>query len=116
MCFYEISQLHRNKFYQGKNLLKYENITIYLKITDSSYWGVHPYCTAWGNSTVFGDKTGKLSFGVFQSGSGMGGEPMVFTGGSDENCGAARSAELFYECYCDEYSCATEPAWNKTTL
>jgi len=86
------------------------------KITDSSYWGVHPYCTAWGNSTVFGDKTGKLSFGVFQSGSGVRGEPMVFSGGSDENCGAARSAELFYECYCDEYSCATEPAWNKTSL
>jgi hypothetical protein len=86
------------------------------KIIDSSYWGVHPYCSAWGNSTVFGDETGKLAFGSFQSGSGVDGEPMVFTGGSESNCGGARSAELYYECYCEEYPCTTEPEWNKTTL
>ena len=62
------------------------------------------------------DKTGKLLFGTFQSGSGVGGEPMMFSGGSDRNCGVARKAELIYECYCDEYPCTTEPAWNKTTL
>jgi len=86
------------------------------KVIDSSYWGVHPYCSAWGNSSVFGDKNSKLSFGTFQSGTGVESDPMVFSGGSERNCGVARSAELFYECYCDEYSCTTEPAWNKTSL
>jgi len=86
------------------------------KVIDSAYWGVQPYCSAWGNNTAFGDENAKLSFGTFQSGTGVGSDPMVFSGGSKKNCGVARNAELVYECYCDEYSCSTEPAWNKTAL
>jgi len=88
------------------------------KVTDSNLWGVQPYCFAWGNSTVFGDTNGKLSFGTYMTGTGIGDDPMMFIDGSKENCDNPRTAKLYYDCYCDEeeYDCTTEPAWNQTGL
>jgi len=86
------------------------------QVEDTSDWGVHPYCSAWGHSTEHGDKNGKLEFGSYESGTGVGDDAMVFSGGSKTNCGKARRALLYYECYCDEYSCTAEPAWNQTSV
>jgi len=89
------------------------------KIVDTSFWGVQPFCVAWGNNTVFGGANGKLLYGNYESGSGSEDDPMMFTGGSSANCGKSRSAELIYECFCDEYpkDCETKtPVWNTTTL
>ena len=30
-------------------------------VVDSHYWGVHPFCSAWGNSSRHGDSTGKAA-------------------------------------------------------
>ena len=50
-------------------------------------WGVSPYCLAWGNNTIHGDKeTGMLSYGKYESGTGLLNDPMIFSGGSDASC------------------------------
>ena len=94
------------------------------KITDESKWGVQPFCSAWGNDTVHGDRNGKLSYGEYQSGTGTTTDPMIFMGGSDVSCSKVilnipgileqyfmqqRSCQLVYECYCDEFDCAETP-------
>ena len=38
----------------------------------------------------------KVSFGTFLSGSGSTDDPMIFTSGSSESCGVARSGRLYY--------------------
>ena len=56
------------------------------QIIDEDKWGVQPFCSAWGNNTVFGDKSGMLSYGEYQSGTGAQTDPMIFTGGSHLSC------------------------------
>jgi len=86
------------------------------QIIDESEWGVQPYCSAWGNNTVYGDKTGMLSFGQYQSGSGTDSDPMIFLGGSHQSCGKQRTCQLVYSCYCEEFDCSETPDFNTTTL
>ena len=38
----------------------------------------------------------KVSFGTFTSGTGLTDDPMIFTNGSSESCGTARSGELYF--------------------
>ena len=38
----------------------------------------------------------KVSFGTFTSGTGLTDDPMIFTNGSSESCGSARSGELYF--------------------
>ena len=38
----------------------------------------------------------KVSFGTFSSGTGSTDDPMIFTNGSSESCGTARSGELYF--------------------
>ena len=38
----------------------------------------------------------KVSFGTFASGTGLTDDPMIFTNGSSESCGSARSGELYF--------------------
>ena len=38
----------------------------------------------------------KVSFGAFTSGTGLTDDPMIFTNGSSESCGTARSGELYF--------------------
>ena len=79
-----------------------------------------------------------LSYGNYQTGTGLGGNPMTFEGGSDASCKKVtvkilcfnllfecsftmfqkRSSQLFYECYCDEFDCDDEepPSYNTTSL
>ena len=38
----------------------------------------------------------KVSFGTFASGTGLTDDPMIFTNGSSESCGTARSGELYF--------------------
>ena len=38
----------------------------------------------------------KVSFGTFTSGTGLTDDPMIFTNGSSESCGIARSGELYF--------------------
>ena len=56
------------------------------QIIDEDEWGVQPFCSAWGNNTVFGDKSGMLSYGEYQSGTGAQTDPMIFKGGSHLSC------------------------------
>ena len=55
---------------------------------DNSNWGVTPFCLAWGNNTIHGDAEHEfmLSYGDYKSGTGLGGNPMKFEGGSDASC------------------------------
>jgi len=87
------------------------------QMLDSSMWGVQPYCSAWGNNTLHGDKTGMLSYGEYQSGTGALTDPMLFLGGSDASCSKQRSCQLVYECYCEEFDCSVQsPEFNTTSL
>lgn len=84
------------------------------KIADGDHWGVHPYCDSWGIHPKDGEK---MSYGHYTSGSGRyDDDPMKFTEGSLYSCQSKRSAEMYYSCYCDEYSCTTEPDWNTIAL
>jgi len=83
------------------------------QVVDDNLWGVHPYCEAWG---VKSNSQKKVSFGTFLSGSGSTDDPMLFTSGSSESCGVARSGRLYYSCYCEEFGCPTAPLSNVTSL
>lgn len=85
------------------------------KIADEAHWGIIPYCGSWGIHPV---NTGeKMSYGYYISGTGLtDDDPMKFIEGSRYSCDRERSAEMYYSCYCEEYSCTTEPEWNTTTL
>jgi len=88
------------------------------KIIDNQHWGVTPYCSAWGNSTLHGDKNGMLSYGDYVRGSGLSDDPMLFMGGSEVSCKQKRSSKVFYDCYCDEFGCddSAPPQHNNTQL
>jgi len=100
-----------------QNLTCTDSISL-TKIKDDSNWGVSPYCLAWGNDTINGDEfTGMLSYGEYDHGTGVDGEPMVFLGGSDVSCKHKRSSRVYYECYCEEFDCEEEtPEYNSTSL
>merc|ERR1712032_859505 len=75
-------------------------------------------CSAWGNSTLHGDKNGMLSYGDYVRGSGLSNDPMLFTGGSEVSCKQKRSSQVYYDCYCDEFGCddSAPPQHNNTQL
>ena len=87
-----------------------------IQVVDEHFWGVHPYCSAWGNSSILGNSPKKISYGEYESGTGLKDDPMIFSGGNDISCAKPRSAEMFYECLCEEKSCNSKTAWNATEI
>ena len=47
----------------------------------------------------------KVSFGTFTSGTGLTDDPMIFTNGSSESCGSARSGELYFRFETENQNC-----------